>query len=197
MAAQEARRSSSILEDGASRRLGERIRELRQRRGLTLDQLAARSDVSRSMLSNVERGVNNPTLVAAVRIAEALGVGIAGLIGDGERRAPVVARASDAAVFVDPTGYERHLFPAFEDAEVELVRHVVPPGVRSEELGAQAPMDKYLVVEAGAVRVDMDGAEHDLGPGDAIALPARSVYRFANTADETARFLLVKLPHRG
>lgn len=197
MATQEARRSSSILEDSASRRLGSRIRELRQQRGLTLDQLAARSDVSRSMLSNVERGVNNPTLVAAIRIAEALGVGIAGLIGDGERRGPVVARASDTAVFVDPTGYERHLFPAFEDADVELVRHVVPPGVRSEELGAHGLISKYLVVEAGDIRVEMDDAHHTLGAGDAIALPAGSVYVFANAGDQPARFLLVKLPARG
>lgn len=197
MPGQEARRSSSILEDSASRRLGARVRELRQQRGLTLDQLAARSDVSRSMLSNVERGVNNPTLVAAIRIAEALGVGIATLIGDGEHRGPVVARASDAAVFVDPTGYERHLFPAFEDAELELVRHVVPPGVRSEELGAHGPIAKYLVVEAGTVRVEMGDTEHVLGTGDAIALPAGSAYRFANADDQPARFLLVKLPHRG
>jgi transcriptional regulator with XRE-family HTH domain len=196
MPGQEARRSSSILEDSAAPRLGARIRDLRQQRGLTLDQLAARSDVSRSMLSNVERGVNNPTLVAAIRIAEALGVGIAVLIGDGERREPVVARAGDAAVFVDPTGYERHLFPAFEDAELELVRHVVPPGVRSEELGAHAAIAKYLVVEAGAVQVEMGEDTHTLTTGDAIALPAGSSYRFANPSGETARFLLVKLPHR-
>ncbi len=55
-------------------RLSTRVIELRKRRGLTLEQLAAASGVSRSMLSQIERGKANPTLAVTLRIAQAFDI---------------------------------------------------------------------------------------------------------------------------
>ncbi|HKH75527.1 MAG TPA: helix-turn-helix transcriptional regulator, partial [Rubrobacteraceae bacterium] len=57
-----------MVDEVASGRLGERVRELRRERGLTLDGLAGRSGVSRAMISKVERGEKNPTLVVAAKV---------------------------------------------------------------------------------------------------------------------------------
>ena len=53
-------------------KLGTRVRELRRVRGLTLEALAERSSVSRAMISKLERGEKNPTLVVAAKVAEGL-----------------------------------------------------------------------------------------------------------------------------
>jgi len=57
-----------------SLRVVQLLRQERQRRGMSLNELAARSSLSRSMVSYVERGLRNPTLDTVLRIANALGV---------------------------------------------------------------------------------------------------------------------------
>ena len=66
--------------DPASHTLSNRVTELRKKRKLTLDQLATTSGVSRSMLSQIERGQANPTLTVTFRIAQAFGMSIGELV---------------------------------------------------------------------------------------------------------------------
>ncbi|SEA38958.1 XRE family transcriptional regulator, master regulator for biofilm formation [Thalassobacillus cyri] len=55
--------------------IGERIRELREERGMSLSVLASRSGVSKSYISNIERGIQkNPSLIIMKKLAETLGV---------------------------------------------------------------------------------------------------------------------------
>src|SRR5918998_4478443 len=89
-------------------RLGARVKELRRRRGLTLEDLAERAGVSRAMISKVERGEKNPTLVVAAKVAEGLGVTIAELLGVKERREVVVISREGGVTMRDPgRGVER------------------------------------------------------------------------------------------
>ena len=73
-----------------------RVRELRKKKGWTLEELSAACGVSRSMLSEVERGSANPTLAVACRIAQAFGRGLGELV-DAPAAAPRidVIRADD------------------------------------------------------------------------------------------------------
>src|ERR687895_1616858 len=82
---QESTEVSEVDAVSASR-LGERVRELRRGRGLTLEELAERSGVSRAMISKLERGEKNPTLVVAAKLAEGFGVTLSQLVGVEERR---------------------------------------------------------------------------------------------------------------
>jgi len=66
--------------DPASHTLSNRVTELRKKHKLTLDQLATSSGVSRSMLSQIERGQANPTLTVTFRIAQAFGMSIGELV---------------------------------------------------------------------------------------------------------------------
>lgn len=67
-------------DDPASQALSDRVTELRKKHKLTLDQLAGASGVSRSMLSQIERGKANPTLAVTFRIAQAFGITIGELV---------------------------------------------------------------------------------------------------------------------
>lgn len=60
--------------------LGPRLHQLRKRKKLTLDELAVLAGVSRSMVSQVERGVNNPTFATLWNITRALGVELSELV---------------------------------------------------------------------------------------------------------------------
>src|SRR5262249_15403077 len=89
--------------------LGERIRLERQQRRLSLEALAAQSGVSRSMLSDIERGAKVPTVLVLDRIATGLGASIARLLGEERTSAVIVLRREEQDVAVDPSGWERRI----------------------------------------------------------------------------------------
>ena len=76
----------------------ERVKSLRGQRGWTLEQLSAASGVSRSMLSQIERGNANPTLAVAYRIAQAFEMTLADLVDVPLGRPKIdVVRADDTS----------------------------------------------------------------------------------------------------
>src|SRR5206468_11612207 len=87
--------------------LGERLRSERQRRRLSLMALEARTGVSRSMLSEVERGGKAPTVLVLDRIATGLDTSIARLLGQERQARVIVLRRPEQNAAIDPTGWER------------------------------------------------------------------------------------------
>src|SRR3954462_8432959 len=81
-----ARGEITGVEAVSSGRLGERVRELRRGRGLTMDGLAKISGVTRAMISKLERGEKNPTLVVAAKLVGAVSGTRAQLAGMEEHR---------------------------------------------------------------------------------------------------------------
>src|SRR5256712_10465432 len=110
--------------------LGRRVRDERQRRGLSLEELAARAEVSRSMLSDVERGAKVPTVLVLDRIATGLGTSIARLLGEERSGSVIVLRREEQDVAVDPSGWERRILsPVLPGVEFEFMRTTINPGV--------------------------------------------------------------------
>ena len=97
---------------GLNQRIAERVRELRAAQGLSLDALASKSGVSRSMISLIERGESSPTAVVLEKLAAGLGVTLASLFEPlaAGAHAPTgpVARRDDQPQWQDPaSGYIR------------------------------------------------------------------------------------------
>jgi len=181
-----------------ARHLGRRIHELRAGRGWTQDALAERAGVSKAMLSKVERGENNPTLVVAAKFAAALELTMSQLIGADERRRALWLPKEQRVTFLDPaTGIERRLFPAFGGSAVDIVQVVMPAGSSSGDLAPHlTPMEYYLLVEQGVVRVTMGDEAYDVGEGDAIYFVADVPHRFDNIGVGEARYIGVGHGHR-
>src|ERR671921_1986084 len=127
--------SSTMVDAVSSGRLGGRVKQLRRRRGLTLEELAGFSGVSRAMISKLERGEKNPTLVVAAKLAEGLGISLSTLAGMEERHEVIVVPRDRRMVMRDPeTGFERQLLsPNFVGPGVEFVQSKIPPGSTSGE----------------------------------------------------------------
>jgi transcriptional regulator with XRE-family HTH domain len=191
----EARTSStSIAEEVSSEKLGLRVRELRRAKGLTLNDLAESSGVSRAMISKVERGEKNPTLVVAAGISEGLGVTLSRLVGIEERREVVVVPRDRRMVMRDPeTGFERQLLsPTFSNRGVEFIRNVIPEGSSSGEVPPhKRGVQEYVVVERGSVEAVLDGEAHVLEEGDALYFEADVTHRFDNVGVGECSYYLV------
>lgn len=169
--------------------LGQRIKALRARSGLTLEQVSRQSGVSRAMLSTIERGEKSPTLPIIVRIAAGFGVSLSSLLGaEPDPSSVAVIRAGRRIAFRDPeTGFERWMLsPAHVDNGVEFVLHHLPAGRSTGWLPAYStPMEKYLAVSAGRLTVVVDEKPHVLETGDAIYFEVQAPYRFINEDPHT------------
>ncbi|MBO0784131.1 MAG: helix-turn-helix transcriptional regulator [Ktedonobacteraceae bacterium] len=183
------------MEMASAERLGLRIRQLRSKQGWTLDELAERSEVSRAMLSKIERGETNPTLVVAVKIALAFGMTASQLIGIEERREAVKMPRDSRLSFRDPeTGFERQVFPALEGRALEFVRHVIPEGSSSGVLPAlKRGTEKYLLIEQGKVRARIGSQDYQLEEGDLFYFVADVPQHFENIGEGVCSYFVIKM----
>lgn len=185
---------SELVEAVSSGRLGVRVRDLRRDRGLTLEELAAASGVSRAMISKLERGEKNPTLVIAARLAEGLGVSLSRLAGVEERREVVVVSRERRPVLRDPeTGFERQsLSPTFAGRGVEFLCNLVPEGSTSGDFPPhRRGVEEYLVVERGELEATLGGERYLLREGDALYFEADVPHRFDNVGRGECSYYLV------
>jgi transcriptional regulator with XRE-family HTH domain len=175
--------------------LGSRVKALRTQAGLTLEEFAAQSGVSRAMLSKVERGEKSPTLAIIVRIAKGLNVSMSTLMGAEPDAAQVaVIRRANRLAFKDPeTGFERHnLSPSHLDNDLEFLLHRIPPGESSGELPPyKVATEKYLVVHEGQLTLRTGEANYVLETGDSFYFDVRESYRFTNAGRTPCAYYLV------
>jgi quercetin dioxygenase-like cupin family protein len=113
-----------------------------------------------------------------------------------ERRATPAHR--HRVTFRDPaTGIERRLFPAFGSSAVDIVQVVMPAGSSPGDLAPHlTPMEYYLLVEQGVVRVTMGDETYDVGEGDAFYFVGDVPHRFDNIGTGEARYIGVGHGHR-
>src|SRR5258708_33716770 len=123
--------SLSSIKDNIATRVAQAISGRREQLGLTLRALAARSGVSSSMISDIERGTKSPTISTLSALAGALAVPISALVDSttSPTRRLHVVRASERLAFIDPaSGARRDSFgPALAGGKVEFLAYAVPP----------------------------------------------------------------------
>jgi transcriptional regulator with XRE-family HTH domain len=180
-------------------RLAGRIRSLRQARALTLDGLAERSGVSRSMISLIERGESSPTANILDRLAAGLGVSLASLFATEPRAdATPLARRGTQPVWRDPeTGYvRRNLSAPSWRSSIELVEVELPAGARvAYDTATRSPaLDQQVWVLEGELRIVAGDAMHELAAGDCLAMTVDGPTAFHNPRRAPARYLVALAP---
>lgn len=188
------RASSDAGAEAVGKALCERVRELRKKRGWTLDELSAACGVSRSMLSEIERERANPTLVVAYRIAEAFGMTLADLVDlPGARERIDVIRSEDRTYHYRSDRYcrIRTLSPLHLEKSVEFYEILLRPGGSLRSLPHYEGTRELLTVQRGAVRVVSGEAAEELSAGDSAHYPADLPHCIENAGDEDAVIYLV------
>lgn len=88
-----------------ARSLGDRIRDARLVKGLGVRELARNADCSASLVSQIERGRANPSVSTLYSLADALGISVASLFGDGEESTVAGGLATERSDVTDARGY--------------------------------------------------------------------------------------------
>jgi transcriptional regulator with XRE-family HTH domain len=177
-----------------ARRLGERIRELRRKKGMTLEGLSSACGVSRSMLSQIERQEANPTLAVTWRIAEAFGMSLDELI-----QAPAAGSVFHVLRRSDPTYHYRSdsrctirtLSPLHLEKEVEIYEVTIRPGGELRSRPHYRNTEEFLTVEEGKARVEARGESVEVATGDSVHYPADVDHAIVNAGPGRLRLHLV------
>ena len=172
------------------RRVAENLRHRRKVRGMSLDDLAKASGVSRAALSQIETCKTNPTVGLLWKIAVGLGIPIAELIGASVSGSVSVLRRGDAQVLrsTDQRFESRPLAPAGVSPLVEVYELRVHAR-SSHHAEAHAPgTHEIVIVLSGLLRMRVDEETYDLGPGDSISFTADRPHVYENPSGSEARY---------
>ena len=179
-------------------RLCERLREARKQAGWTLDQAGSASGVSRSMISQIERGLANPTLAVAYRLATAYGLSLGELVDQPGKRPRIdVIRADDRrALFRDDDQCRvRTLSPLALEKDVEFYEIAIRPGGKMTSTPHFRKTREFVTVEKGTLLLTSGGDSVRLERGDSAHYPADAPHELANPGRSDAlAFLVVIYP---
>lgn len=179
-------------ENAAELSLGQRIRQLRKQRGITLLELSRNIDVTESFVSQIERGVANPSMVTLRRIAENLGVDMAALFTGGADDGRMV-RAGNRRRMVHPAGLleDSILTPPAAKA-LQVHYSMIAEGHGSEEQYTHAADEECVIVLTGQLDVSVEDESHHLEGGDALLLEPKRPHGYHNPGpgDTTAIWVM-------
>ncbi len=175
-------------------RLATRLKEERAARGLSLEALAGLSGVSRSMLSQIERGESSPTVASLWHLTRALGLDFSGLLDAGpDAQSPILQLMRSGAVPVMEQAENgvtiRILSPPEDVGATEVYELIFAQGGHLTSPPHKAGCTEILTVLDGTLDVSSGDAQEALSTGDTIRYRADLPHRIA--APGAAKALLV------
>ena len=185
---------AKIIPDPTGQVLCERVTELRQRNNFTLEQLAAASGVSRSMLSQIERGQANPTLAVTFRIANAFGMSIGELVDDPASSGNIeIVHGSDPNNLfrADSECQIRTLSPLHMEKSVEFYELLIQPGAQLKSAPHFEGTRELFTVTEGEASIVTGETSCELATGDSAHYRADCEHRITNTGRELLTGFLV------
>ena len=182
---------STILDDLASK-IASRLRLERETRNWSLAELSERSDVSKAMISKIERGESSPTTNVLGRLCGAFGLTLSTFLTRAEGHAGRLVRAVDQPSWTDPkTGCVRTLVSPNAGGPVEIVSVVLPAGSEvTFPASIYAVFQQTVWVMDGQLTLEEGEGSHELLPGDCLELGPPSCCVFKNRTKKTCRYLV-------
>jgi len=179
--------------------VGQKIKALRAERKLTLDGLAKASGVSKSMLSQIERGLTNPTLATLWSLTQSLGIDISSLLSEAD-----VNKGEEGPIVAVTKSYQT---PEIQSADGKCTLRILGPidmvsktewydmrlmggGILESEGHGDGTMEHLTVLE-GALSVRTGHDEQILEAGDTARYEADIPHYIENKGAAEARALMV------
>jgi transcriptional regulator with XRE-family HTH domain len=172
--------------------LAEHLRTLRIDRGITLQELAAKSGISRATLSRIENGEVSPTAETLGRLASAFAVPVFQPLAPMEQRLQAFVRHAEQIVWLDPNnGYSRRtVSPPSGQLKLEVIECTIAPHQRiAYDKPAVLGHEHHLVMLSGALSLVVHGERYELLPGDCLRYRLLGSSCF-ETGDQFARYII-------
>jgi transcriptional regulator with XRE-family HTH domain len=173
--------------------IASRVNTLRSESGLSLEALAEKSGVSKSLISLLERAETSATAVVLDRIAAALGCTLTAFFEHDETPPNPLSKRATQSTWRDPeSGYVRRMLsqPHF-DSPIDLIEVTFPAGARV----AYAPthgrdLHQQIWIVSGAMNIQVGDATFSLAVGDCLATKVGEPIVYTNPHSKDARYIV-------
>ena len=180
--------------------VGEKIRQIREMKNVSLEELAERSGMDITMVQKIEQEKNIPSLAPLIKIARALGVRLGTFLDDSDSYGPVVVRSGEyhkGVRFTSQTSEAREHLNFFSLAFDKAGRNMEPfivdiePGLQSDYMLSSHEGEEFIYVLEGAIEINYGKEIYTLGKGDSIYLDSIVLHNVHASHNQSARILAV------
>ena len=177
-----------------SRAVGETIALQRSTHGLTIEQLARRSSISTGLLSQLERGIGNPSLSTLTRLAQALDIPIgAFFIGSADKTDIVVHPHTRKRLVLAEKSLTYELLVPDLQGTLSMLHIELPPGFTNEHDPFRHPGEECMLVMKGPIETHAEQRMFLLEEGDSIRF-ASTIPHWYRTFEEGAVVITAMTP---
>lgn len=172
------------MKDPYAQDRGSMIRRMRKSKDLTLADLAERTGLSLSFLSQVERGIINPSIMSLRKIALALGTTLSSFFNESESTSGPVVRKEERKILVNTDSrliYQ--LLSSNRNHRIEFLLSRLEIGASSAESPMTHKGDEAGIVLQGECRFELGNDTYDLKEGDSIYIIENTPHRFTNISN--------------
>jgi XRE family transcriptional regulator, regulator of sulfur utilization len=174
-----------------NKNIAKNLKEMRKRRQLTLEELAEKSGVSKSMLGEIERERTNPTITVLWKIANALKTPLTMLINDKKTDFTVIRKTEQIKINQEGGHAIYGVFPYYEPHRMEILQIDLSPKSVLSNIGHMKGVEEYLFVLEGTVNIYVYGEEIILAADDAIRFAADNSHEIKNLTEHKVKMLNV------
>lgn len=184
----------------AEKTVGEKIKQIRELKKVSLEELAERSGMDISMVQKIEQERNVPSLAPLIKIARALGVRLGTFLDDSDSFGPVLVRSGEyqkGVRFTSQSGETREHLNFFSLAFDKAGRNMEPfivdiePGTQSDYMLSSHEGEEFIFVLEGEVEINYGKETFKLIKGDSIYLDSIVLHNVHASNNEPARILAV------
>jgi transcriptional regulator with XRE-family HTH domain len=173
--------------------IGVKIKQLRQQRGLTQEELASRTELTKGFISQLERDLTSPSIATLMDILEALGTDVASFFRESAEES-VVYSADDMFVKQEPDGYTiQWLVTNAQKNALEPILVTIPAGVSGVE-DAPHEGEEFGYVLSGSVTLVLGEKKYRVKKGGSFYFRPSRLHYLVNSGKAEARILWVSTP---
>lgn len=165
---------------------GERVREIRRQRNITLKELAEKTGLSTSLLSQIERRLVDPTVSTFWKICTALDIPFHHFFQEIDEDRMVVRKDERRLMELSNSSVRYHILSPDNSGKIQFLLVEIKPGeMREVELVSHPGVECGLVLE-GQLKVILGPQEIHLDEGDSICFPSTTPHRYVNPVDRVS-----------
>jgi len=158
---------------------------------LSLDQLSELTDVSKSMLRQIETGQSNPTIATIWKVANGLKVSFTTLLTPPQSEAKIKTFTSSPPLTAGGKHYRIHPMVPFDPQQsFEIYYLEFDPGPTFDGQPHGDNVYEYIFVLQGTLRVHVDGEDYNISANEFFKFRTRGPHQYTSVGDETARAIM-------
>ncbi|UTH00148.1 helix-turn-helix transcriptional regulator [Macrococcoides canis] len=180
------------------KQLGKTIMEYRKQNNMTIRDFSLHSGISTSLISQIERGLGNPSLNVLELLAQALGVPLFTLFINDIDTSSLISRKSERKkVYCEDNAHIVYdlLTPDFMKTNISvLLMEIKPHSKTTESYYEHEDKEEIAIVMHGKINVQLSDEIHLLNQGDVVRIPKNTRHRFINDTDSSTEVLFILTP---